>query len=75
MQVCIAYMHTQILRKCILYVCMHIYACAAKAYAYHLLGVQVMATISVQCISLPQIHSSVYFWLKICICGMRDREK
>ena len=30
-----------------------------EAYANHLLGVQVMATISLQCNNLSQIHSSV----------------
>ena len=34
-------------------------------FANHLLGVQVMATISLQCNSRSQIHSSVYFRLKI----------
>ena len=36
-----------------------------KAYANHLKGVQVMETISLQCNSLSQIHSRVYFRLKI----------
>ena len=36
-----------------------------KAYANHLSGVQVMTTISLQCNSLSQIHSSAYFRLKI----------
>ena len=36
-----------------------------KAYANHMKGVQVVAIISLQCNSLYQIHSSVYFRLKI----------
>ena len=36
-----------------------------NAYANHMLGVQVMATISLQCNSLSQIHPSVFFRLKI----------
>ena len=36
-----------------------------KVYANHLKGVQVMAAINLQCKSLSQIHSSVYFKLKI----------
>ena len=36
-----------------------------KAYANHLPGVQVMATISLQCNGLSEIYSSVYFRLKI----------
>ena len=36
-----------------------------KGYAHHLSGVQFMAIISLQCNSLSQIHSSVYFRLKI----------
>ena len=36
-----------------------------KVYANHLSGFQVMATIGLQCNSLSQIHSSVYFRLKI----------
>ena len=36
-----------------------------KAYANDLKGVQVMETISLQCNSPSQIHSSVYFRLKI----------
>ena len=42
-----------------------IYIVYLKAYANHLKGVQVMETISLQCNSLYQIHSSVYFRLKI----------
>ena len=36
-----------------------------KAYANHLPWVQVMATISLQCNGLSQIHSSIYFRVKI----------
>ena len=36
-----------------------------KAYANHLLGVQVMATTSLQCNGLSEIQLSVYFRLKI----------
>ena len=36
-----------------------------KVYANHLKGVQVMATFNLQCNSLSQIHSSVYFRLKV----------
>ena len=36
-----------------------------KAYANDLKGVQVMETISLQCNSPSQIHSSVYLRLKI----------
>ena len=36
-----------------------------KAYANHLPGVQVMATISLQCNGLSQIDSNAYFRLKI----------
>ena len=36
-----------------------------KVYANHLKGVQVMATIILQCNSPSQIHSSVYFRLAI----------
>ena len=38
-----------------------LYIVHLKAYANHLSGVQVMATISLQCNSFSQIHSSVYF--------------
>ena len=40
-----------------------------KAYANHLPGVQVIATISLQCNGPSQIHSSVYFKLKILMTG------
>ena len=43
----------------------HIYILHLKPYANHLSGIQVMAIISLQCNSLSQIHSSVYFRLKI----------
>ena len=36
-----------------------------KVYANHMKVVQVMATINLQCNSTSQIHSSVYFRLKI----------
>ena len=36
-----------------------------KVYANHFKGVQVMATFNLQCNSLSQIHSSVYFRLKV----------
>ena len=42
-----------------------LYIVYLKAYANHLPEVQVMATISLQCNGLSQIHSSVYLRLKI----------
>ena len=42
-----------------------------EAYENHLSGVQIIATINLQCNSLFQIHSSVYLRLKIN--SMTDR--